>query len=257
MNTDVDASDSMGRTALCWAVRRGNVPAVKLLLRAGSDPNVTDKFGNSLLSCSTSYNCTKLLLDAGADIKRLNSHGDTPLFHAYRSRSARESTRALIAAGMSVNWRRSNWSTPIHSAAERGCVPMSEVLLEHGADVHALDDNKQNPLIYAQESHLDTDEVTRLLLALGADYTLPDKFGWTILHHAARLGTLRLLDILADAGLSMDIRAVNHDGETALQIAQRRSTAPDGFLEAFQTLLSEIRARTMHPRNITTEDSEL
>ena len=41
----------------------------------------------------------------------------------------------------------------------------------------------------------------------------------------------------------MDTCATNKDGNTPLQLVQRRTIVPRGFLEALHLLLSEIRAR--------------
>ena len=146
---------------------------------------------------------------------------------------------------MPVNARCSTGAMPIHFAAEYGSAPMLKVLLQNGADIHAVDNDGESILNYAQCETCNTEDAIEFLLRSGIDYTIPNKFGWTILHHAARFGSMRLLKILRGARLeNMDTRTVNQDGHTALQLAQRRITVSDGFLEALQILLSEIRART-------------
>ena len=78
----------MGRTALFWAVRRGNATVIKLLLRAGADPNLADSFGDLPLAHAIGFRCTKMLLDAGADVKllsKIKKLGETLLFHAFKS----------------------------------------------------------------------------------------------------------------------------------------------------------------------------
>ena len=255
MTLDLDATDSMGRTALFWAARRGDASTTKHLLRAGSNPNLADSIGDSPLACSTSFACAKLLVSAGADAKVTNKYGQTPLFNAYRCIPVREHAKALIAAGAPLDARSCNGATALHFAADPGCVPMLQVLLDHGAEINALDDNSQNPLNYAQSDHLDTEDAIQFLIRSGADYTRPNKFGWTILHHAARFGTLRLVEILRALTLEkMDVGAVNQEGETALQVARRRAPKPNGFLEAFQLLLFEIRTRTAKGNASTIDD---
>jgi len=44
----VDKTDRSGRTALIWAVVKGNVPMVKRLLRLGADPKHEDKRGRAV-----------------------------------------------------------------------------------------------------------------------------------------------------------------------------------------------------------------
>jgi ankyrin repeat protein len=51
----VDVADSNGETPLHWAVRKHNVPSVRLLLAAGADPNVKDKKGRTPVDGCTTY----------------------------------------------------------------------------------------------------------------------------------------------------------------------------------------------------------
>ena len=241
---DIDALDSIGRTALVWAVCRGDAVATKLLLEAGANPNLADRFNNPPLYHSTTFACTEMLLSAGADITVTNKWGNSLLFFAYRCDPCTKYVEFLIKAGIPVNARSSTGATPMHFAAEYGCTSMLKLLLQNGADINALDNNGQSVLNYAQCETCDTAEAIEFLLGSGIDYTIPNKLGWTILHYAARFGGFRLLKILRDVKLkNLDTRAFNKDGQTPLQLAQHRTMLPDGFLEELQVLFSEIRAR--------------
>lgn len=73
------------------------------------------------------------------------------VLHSLQSRydgDALESVRALVAAGADVNTRSvgGSGSTPLHYAASRGDGPMTEVLLECGADAHARNAAGEKPL---------------------------------------------------------------------------------------------------------------
>ena len=47
--TEVNAIDTLGRTATHYAVLRDNLPALELLLSHGADVNLADNFGNTPL----------------------------------------------------------------------------------------------------------------------------------------------------------------------------------------------------------------
>jgi hypothetical protein len=51
----VNTVDRDGRTALMWAVKRGNSRVEKLLLAAGADPNLVDRRGRTALDYATMY----------------------------------------------------------------------------------------------------------------------------------------------------------------------------------------------------------
>ena len=45
----IDDTDRSGRTSLSWAAERGDLESVRILLRYGADPNITDDLGMSAL----------------------------------------------------------------------------------------------------------------------------------------------------------------------------------------------------------------
>ncbi|KAF2146704.1 uncharacterized protein K452DRAFT_355170 [Aplosporella prunicola CBS 121167] len=151
--SEINATDSRGRTALWWAARSGNFEAMRLLLEHGADATIIGRY-----------------------------HGYTPLQNAAGS----DSETALKAYQKNS---RSFLDVP--------------------------DQNGRTPLVFAvQRNNLDCVD---LLLSFGADYTVRDKKGRTILHHAAEKGDASLLDNLAAHGLSgIDTEARNKQGDTAL-----------------------------------------
>jgi ankyrin repeat protein len=71
-----------------------------------------------------------------------------------------------------------NGATPQHDAALAGQLAMAQLLLERGADIHALDrDSKATPLHYA--ASWGREEMVSLLLKKGADRTRKNKAGKT------------------------------------------------------------------------------
>jgi uncharacterized protein len=119
---------------------------------------------------------------------------------------------------LAVTWTEFGWSA-LHLAAFSGVPGAVQLLLDHGADLHARARSKfkNTPL---QAALLDGQLATaRLLLERGADPLVRQAHGVAPLHEAALLGRRDLVDLLLAAGAELDSRA--DDGRTALTEALR------------------------------------
>lgn len=72
-----------------------------------------------------------------SNISWCNSEGENAL-HIAVIRNALSVAKALIAAGIELNARGDLGHTPLHEAASMCDLPMVQLLVESGADVHAL-----------------------------------------------------------------------------------------------------------------------
>lgn len=123
---DVNTRDHRGLTALHLAASVSEYK-VGMLLRAGANPTAITNGGVSVLhiACRTSQpGVVAVLLTALAD------RGVLPDF--------------IGACGEGINDGR----TPLHSACQSGCADSVRLLLQHGADAHAVDARGQTPLHY-------------------------------------------------------------------------------------------------------------
>jgi ankyrin repeat protein len=69
---------------------------------------------------------------------------------------------------------------PLHLASKYGYLVTAQLLLNHGADVNALDNNKMTPLHVASKyKHLN---IVQLLLHDGANHDAQEKNAQTALH---------------------------------------------------------------------------
>ena len=242
---NLDAVDSIQYTALMWAARRGSATDVEILLKAKANPNSIDPQGKSVLSIATfapEPRCVKLLLEAGADPTHKSQLGHNALHVAAGNQDNRQVIDYLIHGGVDMNERDTYGATPLHQSAVMNYSISAQALLDHGAIIDALDNDGDSPLHQAIFSH--ADKVTQLLLSRGAAYIILDRFGFSILHFTAMSGGLRTIEILLAAKLScVDPNVPNHDGKTALQIAQQRGMKEDGFVDKFKVLLDDISAR--------------
>jgi ankyrin repeat protein len=160
------------------AAERGDVAAVKSLMKDGADVNAAQGDGMTALHWAAdrgNAELAELLVYAGANISAQTRIGQyTPLHLAAKSGSAAV-TKTLLTAGTDVNVRSSNSGvTPLHLAATSGSADTVNVLLDARADVNAKENEAgQTPLIFA--AGLNRVDVIKALLARGADASITTK----------------------------------------------------------------------------------
>ncbi|KAG5757504.1 hypothetical protein H9Q72_014355 [Fusarium xylarioides] len=121
--------------------------------------------------------------------------------------------RLLVDHGVNANAQDENGRTPLHLSAAVGNVEMVRVLCEGGAAIETTSENGHTPLqVAAMEGHT---EVTELLLEKGADIEASDKFGnFTPLGFAASMNHSDVTRLLLEKGANVE--ATNQAGYTPL-----------------------------------------
>ena len=177
-----------------------------------------------------------LLVDAGADLEARNDRGYTPLHSAIGNGNLGAVT-ALLDAGANIEADAGGiWGTPLISATVRisgtrsnrnaATMAIIDALLAAGADVNAVDEDGDSPLLNvlrdgriglfrttgpepdaAADAHVQAivDLVFRLLEA-GADPGVHGAWGQTPLHEAAEYRISAPVQVLLDAGADPDSR---------------------------------------------------
>lgn len=97
----------------------------------------------------------KVLLESGADVRMASRPlGFTPLHSAVADDAGevtKDIVKMLLDKGADPNAKNANGSTPVHTAAFTGNVPVLEMLLEAGGDPQAPDKEGRSPLDLARE----------------------------------------------------------------------------------------------------------
>lgn len=89
---NVDAADTQGKTALCYAAINGDVRMFEMLLGAGADVNVRCFDGSTPLILATQYVKPKIvtiLIKEEADVNAADNEGYNPLIMAVVQSSAK------------------------------------------------------------------------------------------------------------------------------------------------------------------------
>ncbi|XP_063309026.1 ankyrin repeat and SOCS box protein 10 isoform X2 [Pelobates fuscus] len=177
LGADVEFSPG-GESALHGACENAHLECVKILLRHGANPNAESQDGTlPLHRCKTpqSYQCAKLLLQYGAHINRqTEEEEDTPLHIAARY-GLWQHVDLYLRYGATVDKRNVNGETALCAACNHRQTPQNlqqyfqvcQRLIQSGANIHARDNDQQNPLHLACKNA--NPQVVELLLEQGAE----------------------------------------------------------------------------------------
>ncbi|MCI5135518.1 MAG: hypothetical protein D3920_10705 [Candidatus Electrothrix sp. AW2] len=122
----------------------------------------------------------KLLLEKNIDVNFADRYGTTPLMKASREEHY-EIAKMLLEHGADVNAENKKGETPLILAAKDGSTKTVQLFLENKANPNHQDQRGKSALMYALESTPASLDSSELLLAHGAECTLEDSNGETVL----------------------------------------------------------------------------
>lgn len=123
--------DALGSTPFMLAAIAADIPVMQLLLEHGADPGVTTPAG-----------ATALMAAAGAATYAWQSPGTEA--------EALEAVKLVLASGVDVNQTDEDGNTALHGAANRGANSVIQLLLDHGAQLDAVNQEGWMPVTVAQ-----------------------------------------------------------------------------------------------------------
>src|SRR3954469_12143124 len=168
---------AVGSSPVADAASRGDIAAVRALLKQAADASAAQGDGMTALHWAAQRNdaeLTSVLLTAGANLRATTRLGAYTPLHLASEAGASAVIKALVAAGADVNARTTTGATPVMLAAASGSADAVNVLLELSADANATESaNGQTALMFA--AALDRADAARALVQHGADAQLASR----------------------------------------------------------------------------------
>ncbi len=173
--------------AIHFAAMYGHVEAVKLLVKNKAIINKKGGYGRTALifatSSSSSYEMTKFLIEAGANVKAQNDSGDDALSELIsREDSNTEIAELLLESGLDVKAKLKSHGTYLHWAAFCGRKNIVELLLVKGAEINSKNNMGNTPVRQAMSQH--NTDIVKLLFRNKGKTTSKGFLGWSILEYA-------------------------------------------------------------------------
>src|SRR6185436_3427697 len=219
---DVNAPGRDGTPALHWVVRVDDLESTRLLLRAGADARLADRYGVTplALACANgNADIIRLLLDAGADPNSVDPAGETALMMAARIGNL-DAVKVLLDRGAVLDARdREFEQTALMVAVRENHPEVVRTFVERRADVNARTRTGRAPAWVLPNSVPGFGHgigiVRGGLPERGSRYLIPG--GLTPLLYAARDGRLESARLLVAAGA--DVQQTDPNGITPLLMA--------------------------------------
>lgn len=147
----VDIKDRNYRIPLHYAIEIQNIPAIKMLLKYGSNPNVVDKDGCNALHLaikSRSLEICEIILKYIADINTKQNNGESAL-HIACNLQLVDICNLLIKNNININvFDHSHEITPLHYSVLLNNKELVALLLKHNAEPNVQDVYGNTPLHY-------------------------------------------------------------------------------------------------------------
>ena len=192
---------------LLTGAKNGHLPAMTLFLDKGSDVNLADEHGQTLLFIATKWkqmSTVKFLILKGADVTIRAHNGQSALHAAARTGHIELAKLLLMNGGSSqINCQDDNGYTPLHEAVMRRQISMVELLLEVGSNVNRYSKNTEISPLLSSCNHPDLD-IPKMLIQQGANLEHADHQDCTALYLAAMHGHLNLVQFLIEKGSNVN-----------------------------------------------------
>ncbi|KFW80103.1 Inversin, partial [Manacus vitellinus] len=229
---NVTSYDNLFRTPLHWAALLGHAQIVHLLLERNKFGTIpSDSQGATPLhyAAQSNFAVVEVFLKHPSVKDDSDLEGRTSFMWA-AGKGSDDVIRTMLTLKLDIdiNMTDKYAGTALHAAALSGHVSTVKLLLEHKAQVDALDVMKHTPLFRACE--MGHKEVIQTLIKGGARVDLVDQDGHSPLHWAALGGNADVCQILIENKINPNVQ--DYAGRTPLQCA-----AYGGYINCMVVLL--------------------
>lgn len=219
---NLNVKDSNGKTALMYLFSYNlDWQYLDRFLKQGADVKVRDNLGQNILFHFDTKHYTP---DTRYLPKDMDVESDQFVVHQMSAENVQYQIDKMIALanknGISVNDADNNGTTPLMKALSVGQKMVALKLLAAGAKENQRDKKGQTALYYINW-YKNSELMTKMLIAWGADVGVKDNDGNTPLIKAAKAGQLEMVKVLYEK----DPKVLNHknkEGHTALDYAIQR-----------------------------------
>lgn len=181
LGMDIDATDSLGNTALIRAAGNGHSRAVERILGLGADPRHRNSMGRDALITASAKgyeHVSRMLLSRGSDLNikdsegwsalsvaAFNGHDDVVALLASQAspdalddallvasfNGSEEVISRLLGAGADINTRSPASMTPLMIAADSGKIDAVRALLQNQANPYSTTNDGMTAAVFAKE----------------------------------------------------------------------------------------------------------
>lgn len=240
----INMPDSIGRSALFWAVICDSEDHVRLLLDYGADPNAKDLRGYTPVDFVRGPSVCKLLLDRGAE-NNVNpkNYNHSSLHEQVIENGCPEVISLFAAKGFDIDIKDDDNETPLLNAIYAGHTAVVKLLIELGADVNNANLSSRDSALHFAAS-FDRPAILKMLLDKGADCAALDCNGRNLAHCVARSASTECVKIMAVANLlNLDLDLKDHEGKAPGDYMSERVVITDGEVgvhEAWEDLMASL-----------------
>jgi ankyrin repeat protein len=219
---DVSARNDDGLGVFHLAAKNNRTDVIDMLLTAGTDPGMKDKYGQTAPFYAYSPAEIERFLNKGiGSIEDKDKWGNSLLHNSVTGFVTNLELVSWLADRVDVNarsnsketalWKSMKAMNPLLSVNE-----ITEILVEKGADLSTTDDNGQTLLMLALQRGDIEPSVIDLLLNKEANYEVFDHKGKAAVHYATR--SVKYLESLHRAGANINEKTVGK-GRTPLMLS--------------------------------------
>ncbi|MBN1766117.1 MAG: ankyrin repeat domain-containing protein [Sedimentisphaerales bacterium] len=209
-----------GQSPFFIAIKNYKFDFAGALIKAGADIHFQNKRGNTILheaACDDEIEKIKKLIELGADIEVKNKNGVTPLMAA--ARCGEDDTMIyLLQQGADPGAVDNDGNNALHDTVSKEYTSETiRILIEYGIDINQRNNQGETPLFRVFDSgfYEDCRKNAQILLREGADMTIPNDDGDTILHLAVRERSPEIARLAIEYGVEVNTK--NKQGNTPLQ----------------------------------------